>query len=116
MKVNSHNEWDKLREIIVGTADGTIATLSWMRPDPIPQKVLKEATELAKNASQQWFYDEVSEDLQGLSDVLTGLGVKVLRPKPFDYSLPGSIKYCLGLIKHLKRTAPVLKTLLKMMI
>ena len=86
MKINSHNEWDKLREIIVGTADGTIATLSWMRPDPIPQKVLKEATELAKNASQQWLYDEVSEDLQGLSDVLIGLGVKVLRPKPFDYS------------------------------
>ena len=38
MKLNSHNEWDKLQEIIVGTADGTIATLSWMRPDPIPQK------------------------------------------------------------------------------
>ena len=51
MKVNSHNEWDKLREIVVGTADGTIATLSWMSPEPIPQKVLKKATELAKKAS-----------------------------------------------------------------
>ena len=48
MKVNSHNEWDTLREIIVGTADGTVATLSWMRPDPIPSKVLKKANELAR--------------------------------------------------------------------
>jgi glycine amidinotransferase len=86
MKVNSHNEWDKLREVIVGTADGSIATLSWMRPDPIPHKVLEKATKLAKKASPKWFYDEVSEDLQGLADVLTGLGVTVLRPKPFDYS------------------------------
>ena len=27
MSVNSHNEWDKLKEVIVGTADGTTATL-----------------------------------------------------------------------------------------
>jgi len=86
MKINSHNEWDKLREVIVGTADGSIATLSWMRPDPIPHTVLEKATKLAKKASPKWFYDEVSEDLQGLADVLKGLGVKVLRPEPFDYS------------------------------
>jgi hypothetical protein len=30
-KVNSHNEWGKLKEVIVGTADGTIATLAWKR-------------------------------------------------------------------------------------
>ena len=27
-KINSHNEWDKLREIIVGTARNTNATLT----------------------------------------------------------------------------------------
>ena len=86
MKVNSYNEWDKLREVIVGTADGTVATLSWMKPDPIPPKVLEEATQLSQKASPKWFYDEVSEDLQGLADVLTDFGAKVLRPKPFDYS------------------------------
>ena len=86
MKINSHNEWDKLREIIVGTADGTIATLSWMKPGPIPANTLEKASVLAKKASPKWFYDEVCEDLQGLSDVLTGLGVKVKRPTPFDYS------------------------------
>ena len=30
-KINSHNEWDKLKEIIVGTAKGTTATLTWNR-------------------------------------------------------------------------------------
>ena len=86
MKVNSHNEWDTLREIIVGTADGTVATLSWMRPGSIPSEVLKKANELAQKASPKWFYDEVCEDLQGLSNILSDLGVKVFRPKPFDYS------------------------------
>ena len=52
MKVNSYNEWDKLCEVIVGTADGTVATLSWMRPDPIPPKVLEKATQLSKKPAQ----------------------------------------------------------------
>ena len=28
-KINSHNEWDKLKEVIVGDARGTRATLGW---------------------------------------------------------------------------------------
>ena len=35
-KINSHNEWDKLREIIVGTAKGSMAVLTWTIPGPIP--------------------------------------------------------------------------------
>ena len=30
-KINSHNEWDKIKEIIVGTAKGSVATLNWRR-------------------------------------------------------------------------------------
>ncbi len=86
MKINSYNEWDKLIEVIVGTADKTTATLSWMKPGPIPPKILEKANKLAKKASPKWFYDEVSEDLQGLSDVLVENGIKVLRPSPFDFS------------------------------
>jgi glycine amidinotransferase/scyllo-inosamine-4-phosphate amidinotransferase 1 len=85
-KVNSHNEWDKLKEIIVGTADGTMATLTWMKPEPIPQKVMDQAYAIAKQASPKWFYDEVAEDLQGLCDVLVGLGVTVHRPTVFNLS------------------------------
>ena len=86
MKINSHNEWDKLLEVIVGTAEGTTATLSWMRPEPISEKIMEKALELSKKASPKWFYDEVEEDLEGLSGALADLGVKVLRPTPFDYS------------------------------
>ena len=28
-KLNSHNEWDKLKEVILGTAEGAQATLTW---------------------------------------------------------------------------------------
>ncbi len=86
MKINSHNEWDKLKEIIVGTADGSVATLSWMSPGEIDKKKLEKAIKLSKEASPKWFYEEVSEDLQNLSDTISNLGVSVLRPKTYDFS------------------------------
>lgn len=92
-KVNSHNEWDKLREIIVGTAEGSMAVLTWWRPDPIPETIKNQAYEIAKKAYPQWFLDEVAEDLQGLCDVLKGFGVKVHRPKAYDLSQMYSSPY-----------------------
>jgi len=86
MKINSHNEWDKLREVVLGTADGMMAVLTWARPDPIPEPVLKAAYELAKQAYPQWFLDEVNEDLEGASDIFKKLGIKVHRPKVHDIS------------------------------
>ena len=83
-KINSHNEWDKLKEIIVGTASGTTATLSWMKPGPVPEALMEEARKLSAKAFPKWFLDEVEEDLQALADTLQVLGVKVLRPTPFD--------------------------------
>ena len=83
-KINSHNEWDKLKEIIVGTASGTTATLSWMKPGPVPEALMEEARKLSAKAFPKWFLDEVEEDLQALADTLQTLGVKVLRPTPFD--------------------------------
>jgi N-dimethylarginine dimethylaminohydrolase len=85
-KVNSHNEWDKLREVIVGTAEGTMPTLTWNKPGKIPEEKLDLALSLVKEAIPQWFYDEVSEDLQGLSDTLSSCGITVHRPEVFDLS------------------------------
>ena len=51
MKINSHNEWDKLREIIVGSATGTTAVIEWHRPDPIDRNVYQEALDLCKKAT-----------------------------------------------------------------
>ena len=86
MKVNSHNEWDKLKEVIVGTAEGTVGNLTWNKPEPPSSKILEEAVKLSKEACPKWFYDEVSEDLDNLSKQLEKFDIKVFRPNVFDFS------------------------------
>ncbi len=86
LKINSHNEWDKLLEVIVGTAEGTKAVLTWPRPDPIPEAVAKRAMQLANEAYPQWFLEEVQEDLNGLADTIAKFGTTVHRPKVHDIS------------------------------
>lgn len=85
-KINSHNEWDQLREIIVGTALGTKATLTWKKSEPPSEEVLEKAQLLADKSCPQWFFDEVQEDLDGLANVLASSGVKVHRPTAIDYT------------------------------
>ena len=85
-KINSHNEWDKLKEIIVGTAAGTRATLTWNKKDKINQMDVDKAMKLAEEATPKWLYDEVEEDLDGLSNQLKKLGAVVHRPKSFNLS------------------------------
>ena len=83
-KINSHNEWDKLREIIVGSAEGSMATLTWSSRDAMPEVTKEKAYAIAKRAHPRWFLDEVAEDLKGLCDLLQGFGVKVHRPQVYD--------------------------------
>ncbi len=85
-KINSHNEWDKLKEIIVGTAKGTIATITWDRKKKIDQKVLDQALDLTKKGTPKWLDDEIEEDLDGLAKSLQKLGIVVHRPRTFDFS------------------------------
>jgi len=89
-KVSSHNEWDPLKEIIVGTASNTFPTLTWRKSSKISPDLLERAGKIASRACPTWFYDEVEEDLQGLTNVLASLGVTVHRPTPFDFSAPFS--------------------------
>ena len=91
-KINSHNEWDTIKEIVVGSAKGTTATLTWNKKNQIKEKDLEEAKKLAKEATPDWLYNEVEEDLDGLADTLKKLGAEVHRPKNFNlneiYSSP----------------------------
>lgn len=91
-KINSHNEWDKLKEVVLGIASHSMAALTWTKPDPIPEPVLEKAFRLAREAYPQWLLDEVNEDLESISDIFKQFGVKVHRPKAFDlnrmYSSP----------------------------
>lgn len=84
MKLNSHNEWDRLREVVLGTAYRTMAVLTWNRPGPIPTTTLKTAYDLARRAYPQWLLDEVNVDLEAVSDIFKKAGVTVFRPKVHD--------------------------------
>lgn len=84
--INSHNEWDRLSEIIVGTAKGSMGVLTWTKPYPIPENILERAYLLAKEAFPEWFLNEISEDLEGLCDVLRQFGATVHRPDPDNVS------------------------------
>ena len=85
-KINSHNEWDKLKEVIVGTAQGTIATITWDKKKIFDQKTIIEAQKLAKESYPKLLLDEVEEDLNEYANTLKKLGATVHRPKPFDLS------------------------------
>jgi glycine amidinotransferase/scyllo-inosamine-4-phosphate amidinotransferase 1 len=80
MKLSSHDEWNRLREVIVGTARGTRATLTWTRPDPVLPQIVAEAVELAARAYPSWYLEEVEEDLDGLAALIVRYGARVHRP------------------------------------
>jgi N-dimethylarginine dimethylaminohydrolase len=85
-KINSHNEWDTLKEVIVGTAKGTVATLTWDKKKFFDQKIIEEAQKLAKQSYPKLLLDEVEEDLNEYANTLKKLGAVVHRPKAFDLS------------------------------
>ena len=84
MRINSHNEWDKLHEIVVGSAERSKAVLTWQGSSPPSEEVKEKALELAGKAYPQLFLDEVNEDLDGLASTIEGFGVKVFRPEVHD--------------------------------
>lgn len=85
-RINSHNEWDPLREVIVGTAEGSTPVLTWAKPDPIPPGAMARAAAISGAAFPRWYLDEVEEDLSALCEQLQRCGAKVFRPEPFDLS------------------------------
>ena len=92
-KINSHNEWDTLKDIIVGTAHNTNATLTWTSEQKEDPSKFEIAMKIATEASPKWFYDEVNEDLDNLANTIKNLSVKVHRPEVFDFSKVYSSPY-----------------------
>lgn len=95
MKINSNNEWDTLKEVVVGSA--TMA--NWPVNDPIfsieSEKTLWKETPVPRGPVPQWLIDEANDDLEILSDVLRSFDVKVHRPYDLDFvQLDGMYNYC----------------------
>lgn len=89
MKLNSHNEWDRLIEVVVGTVDGP-PTLAYSGAKPLSDETRAKVQKLTAEAYPPWLMDEVNEDLQGLCDVLKQAGVRVMRPNSEDVGKPYS--------------------------
>ena len=89
MKISSHNEWDTLKEVIVGVAD-TKAFLTLPNKEWIPEDKLKILKDLSAKAFPKSLIDEVNGDLEELCDAIKKFGAKVHRPsskgmdKPFS--------------------------------
>jgi glycine amidinotransferase/scyllo-inosamine-4-phosphate amidinotransferase 1 len=95
MKISSYNEWDTLREVVVGTATHA----NWPKNDPVFNQESSKTTWLdspvPSGAVAPWIIQEANEDLQILADTLSSLGVKVHRPQEYDYQAhDGMYGYC----------------------
>ena len=95
MKINSNNEWGKLKSVVVGSATNA----NWPSNDPVfakeGEKTLWKETPVPSGAVSQHIIDEANEDLQDLADVLTKLGVTVRRPHDLDFvERKGMYNYC----------------------
>lgn len=86
MVVNSWNEWDPLKEVIVGSALGAteVAYEPALSPyfTPANQRTEKEARRIPQELA-----DAAERQLDYLADLLAGMGVVVRRPDPIDHGI-----------------------------
>jgi hypothetical protein len=85
LRICSNNDWDPVREIVVGTATGAgvrtldVSTMSFAYADQRPEDVRR-----AIGAFPQWLIDEANEDLEGLVAAIRAFGATVHRPVVAD--------------------------------
>lgn len=93
--IYSVNEWDTLREVVVGRADFA----NWPSDDPVfaqeSEKTTWRETPVPSGPVPNWIIDETNEDLDMLALVLEKCGATVHRPKALNYqALGGMYGYC----------------------
>lgn len=95
MKIDSRNEWDQLRAVVVGSARHA----HWPSADPVfaleSQKTTWTESPVPSGAVQPWIIDETEEDLAQLVEILEQAGVTVYRPRDIDFVERGGMyNYC----------------------
>jgi len=95
MKIHSWNEWDSVREIVVGEATGA----RWPTEDPVfaleHTRTTWRDTPVPSGPVPRWIVDEANEDLAGLVRILETAGARVHRPAPMDFERYGGMyNYC----------------------
>ena len=96
--VNSWNEWDPLKHVIVGRADGTCIPA----PEPALDAKVPEDSDMRGQFGPRTkdTVDKANQLLDDFSNMLIKRGVKVDRPTPIDLiiklrHLIGKLKRCL---------------------
>lgn len=85
-RVNSWNEWDPLRHVIVGVADGGMI--------PPPEPALDAKVPEDSDMRGQWgprseeSVARANAQLDGFAAILEARGIRVDRPTPFDFAAP----------------------------
>lgn len=93
--IHSYNEWDILKEVVVGRA----CYANWPSDDPVFSKESEKTTwqnsPVPSGPVPDWIIDEANEDLDMLSLVLEKCGATVYRPKELNYQERGGMySYC----------------------
>lgn len=93
--LQSSNEWGKLKQVVVGSADFA----NWPSTDPVfareSEKTTWKATPVPSGPVPQQLIDETNEDLEKLVDALKKENVEVLRPDTMNFQeLGGMYNYC----------------------
>lgn len=95
MTVHSINEWDPLKQVIVGKAEYA----NWPINDKVfraeEQNTLWKESPVPSGPVPQWIIEETEQDLQELCNTLVSLGVDVKRPEPLNFQVhDGLYNYC----------------------
>ena len=93
--ISSFNEWDPIKEIVVGRADFA----NWPSQDPVfaleGEKTTWTETSVPSGPVPDWIIDEANEDLDILSSTLEQLDIVVHRPKAINFQERGGMyNYC----------------------
>ena len=93
--LQSSNEWGKLKQVVVGSADFA----NWPSTDPVfaqeSEKTTWKATPVPSGPVPQQLIEETNEDLEKLVDALKKENVEVLRPNTINFQeLGGMYNYC----------------------
>lgn len=81
--INSHNEWDTLEEVIVGSAEDLTIGLEFPARVSASDSIVEQAVNIARRTCPPWYQFEVQEDLEGLCRILRDFGAKVHRVKSY---------------------------------
>ena len=93
--IYSINEWDSIKEIVVGRADFA----NWPTNDPVfareSEKTTWQETPVPSGPVPDWIIDEANEDLDLLASTLEMCGATVHRPKAINFQKRGGMyNYC----------------------